>query len=356
MEEIKGKTVADMVMAATGVKHLYHKIFAVNDADYERTQLGFSVPIYANDAAQLAATRSVVDVTGVTRLVGGLGYVGGFLTGNPGNYLDARGAFSPNGFGKASEMFGGTPGQDKFRGLGGDDCFWGDAGNDIIDGGDDNDFADGGTGNDTINGGNGFDMLRGDAGNDQIFGGTGNDDMYGGEDADSLFGEDGGDDLNGGNGNDIVSGGAGTDLVKGQAGDDTLIGGQGIDTITGGGGSDRFLFNEGLAVTGIDQLRDFSSGVDKLAFDKLIYTGLSGSTLNAGQFLAAAGATTATSADQRFIYNLTTGDLRFDPDGLGGLAATQIATLNKFNPAMPSDVTSANAPVPTLVAGDFLLV
>ncbi|MDH4404540.1 MAG: peroxidase family protein [Cyanobium sp. D14.bin.5] len=354
VEEIKGKTVADMVMAATGVKHLYHKIFAVNDADYERSLQTFAT--FASETALFSATQTVVDANGVQRQVGRAGYVNGVLTGNNGNYLDARGVFNPNGVGNASEMFGGTDGADKFKGLGGDDCMWGDGGNDLLEGGNGNDFVDGGTGNDSIYGGNGFDMLRGDAGNDLIYGGTGNDDMYGGEGNDNLFGEDGNDDLNGGNGNDLVSGGLGADLVKGQAGNDTLIGGQGVDTITGGGGNDRFVFNEPLNVTGTDQIRDFGLGADQLVFNKTTYTGLSGSTITAAQFLADAGAVAATTAAQRFIYNPTTGDLRFDADGNGVGASTLIANLNRFNPAFPSDTASANALFPTLTTDSFLLV
>jgi Ca2+-binding RTX toxin-like protein len=354
VEEIKGKTVADMVMAATGVKHLYHKIFAVNDADYEKSLQTFAT--FASETALFAATQTVVDANGVTRQVGKAGYVNGVLTANNGNYLDARGVFSPNGVGKASELFGGTNGDDKFKGLGGDDCMWGDGGNDLMDGGDDNDFADGGKGDDTIYGGNGFDMLRGDADDDEIFGGTGNDDMYGGEGQDKLFGEDGADDLNGGNDEDLVSGGLGADLVKGQAGNDTLIGGQGNDVMTGGGGNDQFVFDEPLNVTGIDQIRDFGLGADKLVFKKTIYTGLSGTSITAAQFLTAAGAIAATTSEQRFIYNLSTGDLRFDADGIGAGASTLVANLNRFNPTFPSDTASANALFPTLTTASFLLV
>jgi Ca2+-binding RTX toxin-like protein len=313
-------------------------------------------PTFASESALFSATNSVVDANGVTRQVGVAGYVNGVLTGNNGQYLDARGVYSPNGLGKASELFGGTNGVDRFKGLGGDDCFWGDGGNDLIQGGDDNDFADGGAGNDTISGDNGFDFLRGDLGHDQMFGGTGNDDMYGGEGQDSLWGEAGNDDLNGGNGHDSISGGVGDDLVKGQAGNDTLIGGQGVDTLTGGGGSDHFLFNETPAATGKDQLRDFLGGTDKLVFDKAVYGGLIGTSLTAAQLLAAPGAVAASTASQRFLHNLTNGDLFFDPDGTGPAPATAIATLARFNPAFPSDNASANALFPTLSTSDFLLI
>lgn len=336
VEEIKGKTVADMVMAATGVKHLYHKIFAVNDADYEKSLQTFAT--FASETALFGTTQTVVDANGVTRQVGKAGYVNGVLTGNNGNYLDARRVFSPNGVGKASELFGGTNGDDQFKGLGGDDCMWGDGGNDVMDGGDDNDFADGGKGDDTI------------------YGGNGKDDMYGGEGQDKLFGEDGDDDLNGGNDEDLVSGGLGADLVKGQAGNDTLIGGQGNDVITGGGGNDHFVFDESLNVAGIDQIRDFGLGADKLVFKKTIYTGLSGTSITAAQFLTAAGAIAATASEQRFIYNLSTGDLRFDADGIGAGASTLVANLNRFNPTFASDTASANALFPTLTTASFQLV
>jgi hypothetical protein len=78
----------------------------------------------------------------------------------------------------------------------------------------------------------------------------------------------------------------------------------------------------------------------KLVFDKNVYAGLSGSTLTGSPGWAEAGATVANTASQRFIYNLSNGDLFFDPDGTGVLAATQIANLNRFNPAFPSDVAS----------------
>jgi Ca2+-binding RTX toxin-like protein len=58
-----------------------------------------------------------------------------------------------------------------------------------------------------------------------------------------------------------------------------------------------------------------------------------GAAIASNQFRIGAGATTATTADHRFIYNSTNGALFFDPDGTNAIAPTQIATLST-KPAM----------------------
>jgi Ca2+-binding RTX toxin-like protein len=58
-------------------------------------------------------------------------------------------------------------------------------------------------------------------------------------------------------------------------------------------------------------------------FKGFAYTG----TLHAEDFYAAAGATKAHDATDRLIYNTTTGVLYYDADGLGGVAAVQVALL-----------------------------
>jgi Ca2+-binding RTX toxin-like protein len=49
--------------------------------------------------------------------------------------------------------------------------------------------------------------------------------------------------------------------------------------------------------------------------------------LSAAQFRSAAGANSAATAAQRFIYNTANGALWFDVDGVGGLASVRIAAL-----------------------------
>jgi len=360
LSSIQGKVLADLVMESTGVRHLYHKIFAVNDADYElssRSNLAFR-----SNAALLAARKTVTDIFGVSQSVGVAGYVNNVFTGNGGSYLDARGVLNPNGIGNASEMFGGTDRTDRFNALGGDDCIWADGGDDIAYGGDGNDFIDGGTGRDLIYGDAGNDLLRGGNDGDQIYGGTGNDDMYGGDGNDVIYGEAGAEDMNGQNGDDQLFGGADSDNIKGQDGDDKLYGGAGIDTLTGGMGDDLFFFDQSLLDTGIDRIVDFAPGSDRLVLSGTIYTEILESELKAGQFESIAGSTTAnviaaaTKANTRITYNINNGALAYDADGSGSLAATQFATLSKFNPYFPSDVASAQALFPALSNSDFIVL
>jgi Ca2+-binding RTX toxin-like protein len=356
LASIQGKVLADLVMESTGVRHLYHKIFAVNDADYEldsESNLEFN-----SNAALSAATKTVTDIFGVSQTVGLAGYVNDVFIGNGGNYLDARGELNPNGIGNASEMFGGTDDADTIKGLGGDDCIWGDGGNDIAYGGTGNDFIDGGTGNDNIFGEAGNDLLRGGDGNDSMFGGSENDDMYGGEGNDKIFGETGSDDINGQAGNDQLFGGDDVDTLKGGEGNDKLYGEAGSDVLTGGMGNDSFYFDQPLATTGIDRITDFSPDLDKLVLSSVIYSSLS----IVNEFESIAGSSTAnviaeaTRSNTRIVYNSNNGALSYDIDGTGTSPGVQIATLSKFNAYFPSDVLSAQALFPTLTASDFIII
>lgn len=233
--------------------------------------------------------------------------------------------------------------------------------NDTIIGSAGDDFLMGGDGVDAINGGLGFDTL----GNwlvDRAPGGTGivvnmniagatvqndgfgnvenavsierfegtrfGDSFTGNTAANEFFGYDGDDTMLGNGGNDLLRGGWGLDQIDGGAGNDQLWGDEGDDTMTGGANADDFFFQLGdLANAGVDHITDFSTA-DELWIGTSGRGGLSAGSLAAFQLRSAAGATSATTADQRFVYNRTTGDLYFDEDGVGGLAAVKIATLD----------------------------
>ena len=149
--------------------------------------------------------------------------------------------------------------------------------------------------------------------------------------------------LTGGVGANLLSGGGGADTLSGGLGNDTLSGGTGADRLMGGAGYDVFRF-DGLPDAGADLITDFAAGVDKLLLSLAAFTGIAGSpagTLGANLFWSGAGVTSAHDADDRLVYDTTTGTLYYDPDGLGGAAAIALATFGTVKPI--------------LTAGDFIL-
>ena len=232
---------------------------------------------------------------------------------------------------------------------------------------------DGFAGNDTLFGGTAGDELNGWEGNDSMVGGAGNDTFDG-----FNHPEDGVDTMDGGAGDDhffvspgdIVSGGAGTDTVFSKASwtlgeteenltfhtgtDDhdllnitgvgnalnnvisaaraensTLDGKGGNDTITGDElYEDDFLFSVSPGAANADVITNFID--DKIVLDGAAHanSGPSG-TFAAGdsRFWASAGANSGHDADDRVVYNTSSGQLWYDADGSGAGAAQLIATL-----------------------------
>ncbi|MEO0859471.1 MAG: calcium-binding protein [Pseudomonadota bacterium] len=256
--------------------------------------------------------------------------------------------------------YGGT-GDDTIRGGDGNDRLFGAGGNDLIEGGADNDLLVGGFGNDTLRGEDGMDTLRGGGGRDDLFGGAdadvllgegggdalygdgGDDSLDGGAGADRLFGGSGNDTLDGGLnndamfggwGDDALSGGGNNDRLNGGVGADTLSGGNGFDELTGGGGEDVFVFGDDFA-RGQDRITDFTSGVDQIALDSAVFTGLGTGTLDPADLQTGP---VALGAGPALVY--FAGVLSYDADGAGGADAIGIARLNG---------------APTLEAGDIFL-
>jgi len=212
------------------------------------------------------------------------------------------------------------------------DTHSGGDGTDIVYAGGGDDNISGGDSNDTIRGQTGNDILQGDDGDDMLFGEAGNDLLHGGNNDDNPdFLSDHYDYLNGGSGNDTLYGDAGDDDIDGMMGDDTLIGGAGNDTLRGGAGADRFDFYN-PSLDGTDTIEYFNVAADKIG----IYVGNTGSGFTNAELTADAPIATnqfhigenAASASDRFIYNTTTGELFFDPDGTGAIAQMQVAKLS----------------------------
>jgi Ca2+-binding RTX toxin-like protein len=217
----------------------------------------------------------------------------------------------------------------------------------------------GNIGNDTLNGGGGNDLLISGAGTNMLIGGAGSDFYYAQGLNDVLTEAAGGGFdvvLAGGNltlaaGSEVeviavnttngvtIVGSNTNQTIQGAGGNDRFVGGLGNDTLTGSGGADTFvLFN---TFADRDFITDFASGTDKLEISAALFGGgLSAGVLSGAQFFSGAGAVSATTAAQRFIYNSSTGNLLFDADGNGAGAAVLFANLSS---------------IPTLTAADFLI-
>ncbi|HYI65013.1 MAG TPA: hypothetical protein VEW71_09025, partial [Allosphingosinicella sp.] len=85
-------------------------------------------------------------------------------------------------------------------------------------------------------------------------------------------------------------------------------------------------------------IADFASGSDKVVLDDAVFAGLPAGALNANAFVVGSA---AADADDRIIYDQSTGALYFDADGSGDGAAVQFATLQGG---------------PSLTAADFVVV
>ena len=239
-----------------------------------------------------------------------------------------------------------------------------------------------------VYGNDGGNVLAGNGGNDFLIGFDGNDDLSGGDGNDQLFGGDGVDVMAGGIGDDIYhvdraedvvseAAGAGRDVVYasgnyalaagssievlstisqtgtarinlsgnelandvyGNDGINHLDGGAGSDYLLGFGGVDRFIFSSTLGAGNVDTIGDFQTGVDVIQLDFDIFRANNFGTLAAGSFVTGAA---AADADDRIIYNNTTGAIFYDADGTGAMAQVQFAIVT---------------PGITLVASDFLTI
>jgi Ca2+-binding RTX toxin-like protein len=184
-------------------------------------------------------------------------------------------------------------------------------------------FVFGGAGNDTLLGSKTRDSFNGGAGRDKLNGSAGDDDLSGGAGRDRL---------NGGAGDDFLIGGSGVDVLIGGTGRDAIYGGSGADVLIGGRGQDSFKFDTKPGASNIDQIKDFSVTSDLIGLSYDIFSTLSydpfagGNTITADEFHIG---TAAHDASDRIIYNLWTGVVSYDADGVGGATAIAFAVVGK---------------------------
>jgi hypothetical protein len=229
------------------------------------------------------------------------------------------GLFS-SGIGIGVDSLQGTGGRDLILGGALSDRMQGLGGRDLIDGGSGaNDMAlytektvgitvalDGATLVDVFVGGTAEDRIRNVEG---IAGGAGRDILTG----DGLANR--------------LAGSGGSDEIDGGAGADTLWGGYGRDTLTGGNGRDVFVFDVGLRSAHADRITDFSPARDSIALDRDIFRAVD-RMLNADEFRAGAGVTSARDRTDHILYDTLTGRLYYDADARGGANAKLFAILD----------------------------
>ncbi|WP_448269209.1 beta strand repeat-containing protein [Nostoc sp. DSM 114159] len=116
------------------------------------------------------------------------------------------------------------------------------------------------------------------------------------------------------------------DNIVGSNGNDTLCGGYfgGNDTLTGGNGTDTFtIYNYDK---GVDTIYDFNATNELIQLSAYGFGSRSIGSLSASQFTIG---TSATTSEERFIYNSATGALFFDQDGsASGFTQVQFAQLS----------------------------
>jgi Ca2+-binding RTX toxin-like protein len=290
-----------------------------------------------NDTYHVSTGDTIlVDPSGIDTVISDSSWTLGGTSGLENLTLTGTAAISGQGNNLAN-VINGNEGANTLNGRAGSDLVSGNGGNDTFD------MSGGGTssyGNDTIHGGSGFDTVDfvGSAAlapvTIDLGAGTGNAGSAGTFTFSSI------ERVFGGNFADRMTGSSGSDTFYGQGGNDTLNGAAGNDTLTGGAGNDSFLFANTPGPANADRIIDFVSGTDELVFENGVMAALGGTGAWAagdGRFWAASGATAGHDADDRLVYNTSTGNLYYDADGSGTGAAQLVATLSGSLAA--SDIT-----------------
>jgi Ca2+-binding RTX toxin-like protein len=150
----------------------------------------------------------------------------------------------------------------------------------------------------------------------------------------------GGSNLTGTTGPDTLIGTAGNDTIYGNSGNDWIEGRGGNDTVSGGSGQDSYVFREHGGANA-DFVTSFDTEWDMLRFDSGAFSALGGAghfSSGDARFYSAAGASAGHDADDRVVYNTTTGQLYYDADGAGGADAQLVATIQGAAPVVASDI------------------
>jgi Ca2+-binding RTX toxin-like protein len=266
---------------------------------------------------------------------------------------------------EANNVLNGRAGNDTLFGAGGNDVFNMSNGGEASYGAD---SIDGGDGADTVDfSGNARSSVVADLEAGTLSGGGSGgagsatlanvENLIGGAFADRFLGSNEGNNFYGYGSSDTLAGANGNDTLRGADGDDWLYGGftfatsgapTGNDVLVGGAGRDHFVFNDSPnpfvapPSATADLVVDFRSGTDELVFDDNVFptAGPPGEYVAQDpRFFAGPGATEGHDSTDRVVYNTTTGDLYYDPDGSGEATAQIIATLQGHPTIAATDIS-----------------
>lgn len=127
--------------------------------------------------------------------------------------------------------------------------------------------------------------------------------------------------------------GAGNEL------DNVINGNDASNVLTGGAGADLFIL-DGRDEVNLDTISDYNPVDDTIGLDVTIFVDLELGNLSDAEFYIG---TQAHDADDRVIYNSSTGVLYYDADGTGSATAVEIAILGTITH-------------PSLTANDFVVI
>jgi Ca2+-binding RTX toxin-like protein len=134
-----------------------------------------------------------------------------------------------------------------------------------------------------------------------------------------IYSGAGADTLTGGAGNDVLDGGAGDDTLFGGAGKDWMIGGVGADTLRGGADRDWYVYTsaaESNEQNGVDWIRDFEIGVDKIHLRLFDANGDASDGITPFTFIGS-DAFSGKAGELRYIFNGAAGLVQGDVNGDG---------------------------------------
>ena len=157
------------------------------------------------------------------------------------------------------------------------------------------------------------------------------DDLYDGQSGKVtgfVAGGDGADKLLGGKGSEGLIGDAGEDTISGGAGNDIIDGGAGKDHLSGGKGNDEFSFFYSALAGDLDSITDFSSvkgNDDGFRLSHTLFPNIALGDLSSQSFK---NITTGNAdADDRILYEQSTGHLYYDGNGSGAGERVMFADL-----------------------------